>query len=147
VDRRVAALSINIFTYGGFENRGAKLRYMSTPEVEPILGWGLATTGPYLEANREEAVKLARGFHRGHLFCRANPEQCVQLFLKRFPTVRTPGIPEEQIAKDQLRLLGKFIEYAPQAPNQPWGWYDQNSWKTVIDYMVVSHQLPKPIPQ
>ena len=108
------------------ENRGAKFRYMSSPEVEPIFAWGLMTTPAYLKDNEKEAVHIARAFAMGNVFCRAKPEECVRIFLKRFPTVRSPGIPQEQAISDQLRLLAEFDEYAPQAPGKPWGWYDSS---------------------
>lgn len=144
-DGRVAALSINIFTYGGFESRGAKLRYMSSPEVAAIFGWGLVTSPEYLEANRQEAINLARAFTKGHIFCRMKPAECVRIFLKRFPTVRSPGLSDEQIVSGQLRILEKFIEYAPQTPGKPWGWYEAADWKAVVDYMVASGQLERSI--
>jgi NitT/TauT family transport system substrate-binding protein len=144
-DGQIAALATNIFNYGGFESRGVKFRYMTSPEVEPIFAWGLMTTPAYLKENEKEAVHLARAFAMGNVFCRAKPEECVRIFLKRFPTVRSPGISEEQAISDQLRILAKFNEYAPQAPGKPWGWYDAAAWKGVVDYMVASGQLPQAI--
>lgn len=144
-DGQIAALATNIFNYAGFESRGAKFRYMTSPEVEPILAWGLMTTPSYLKDNMQEAINLARAFTKGNIFCRAKPEECVRIFLKRFPTVRSPGISEEQAVADQLRILAKFNEYAPQTPGKPWGWYEPAAWKAVVDYMVASGQLPQAI--
>ena len=144
-DGQIAALSTNVFNYAGFESRGAKFRYITSPEVDPIFAWGLVTTPAYLEANREEAVNVARAFTKGSVFCRANPEQCVRIFLKRFPTVQSPGVSVEQTVADQVRILAKFIEYAPQTPGKPWGWYDAAAWKAVVDYMVDSGQLTQSI--
>lgn len=144
-DGQIAALSTNVFNYAGFESRGAKFRYMTSPEVEPIFAWGLMTTPDYLKANTQEAVNLARAFTKGNIFCRAKPEECVRIFLKRFPTMRSPGISEEQLVSDQRRILAKFNEYAPQTPGKPWGWYDAAAWKGVVDYMVASGQLPQAI--
>jgi NitT/TauT family transport system substrate-binding protein len=144
-DGQISALATNVFNYAGFESRGAKFRYMSTPEVDPILAWGLVTTPSYLQANRQEAVNLARAFAKGNIFCRDNREECVRIFLKRFPTVRTPGISDEQTIADQARILDKFIEYAPKTPGKPWGWYEAAAWKAVVDYMVASGQLAQAI--
>src|ERR1700737_3805138 len=48
-DGKISALNTNIFNYAGFESRGTKFRYLSSPEVEPIFGWRLATAPEYLK--------------------------------------------------------------------------------------------------
>ncbi len=144
-DRQISALATNIFNYAGFESRGTKFRYITSAEVDPIFAWSLVTTPAYLAANREEAVNMARAFTKGVVFCKANPDSCVRMFLKRFPTVQSPGVSDEQAVSDQLRILAKFIEYAPQTAGKPWGWYDAAAWKAVVDYMVASGQLTESI--
>lgn len=144
-DGQISALATNVFNYAGFESRGAKFRYITSQEVDPIFAWGLVTTPAYLAANRQEAVNLAQAFTKGVVFCKANPDPCVRMFLKRFPTVQSPGVSEEQSVEDQKRILAKFIEYAPQTPGKPWGWYDAAAWKAVVNYMVASGQLPDAI--
>lgn len=142
---RIAALSTNVLNYAGFENRGAKFRYLISPEVEPIFGWSLMTTAEYLKANRDEAVGLARAFNRGQLFCRENPEECVRAYYKKFPEALPPGRSEEEAVKDQLRVLHVYLDYAPKPEGQDWGYYDPAAWQSVVDYMVATGQLEKPV--
>ncbi len=144
-DRQISALNTNIFNYAGFENRGAKFRYLTSAEVEPIFGWSLATTPEYLESNRQEAIDLGRAFAKGNAYCRANAEDCIRMFLKRFPTVQTPGVSDEQTVKDQIGILAKFFEYAQPSPGHPYGWYDPSAWSSVVNYMVSSGQLPESV--
>ena len=144
-NRQISALNTNIFNYAGFENRGAKFRYLSSPEVEPIFGWSLATTPEYLESNREEAISLGRTFAKGNAYCRANAEDCARIFLKRFPTVQTPGVSTEQTIADQIGILAKFFEYAQPTPGHPFGWYDPAAWAAVVDYMLSSGQLTQSV--
>ncbi len=144
-DGQISALNTNIFNYAGFENRGAKFRYLTSAEVEPIFAWSLATTPEYLESNRQEAINLGRAFAKGNAYCRANAEDCVRMFLKRFPTVQTPGVSEEQTVKDQIGILAKFFEYSQPTPGHPYGWYDPSAWSSVVNYMVASGQLPESV--
>ena len=142
---QIAALSTNVLNYAGFENRGAKFRYITTPEVEPIFAWSLVARADYLEKNRAEAVAVARGFLKGKVYCRANPESCVKLYFKRFPAARSPGIDEAQATAEQVRILAMFNDYAPKTPDRPWGWYDPKAWQAVVDYMVAGGQLDRAV--
>ncbi|TCT04623.1 ABC transporter substrate-binding protein [Aquabacter spiritensis] len=142
---QIAALSTNVLNYAGFENRGAKFRYLISPQVEPIFGWSLMTSAAYLEANRAEAVGIARAFNRAQLFCRENGEACVKAYYKRFPETLPPGVSEEQAVKDQMRILQVFLDYAPKAEGKPWGYYDPKAWTDVVDYMVATGQMEKPV--
>lgn len=144
-DGRIAALSTNVLNYAGFENRGAKFRYIITPQVEPIFGWSLMSTDAYLKENRAEAAALARAFTKGHLFCRENGPACVAAYFKKFPAAKTPGLTDEVAIKEQLRVLKVYLDYAPQAAGKPWGYYDPAAWKSVVDYMVATGQLEKSV--
>lgn len=142
---QIAALSTNVLNYAGFENRGAKFRYIITPQVEPVFGWSLITSAAYLEANKKEAVGMARAFNRGQQFCRENAEECIKAYFKKFPEALPPGISEEQAVKDQIRILKVFLDYSPKTEGKPWGYYDPKAWATVVDYMVATGQLEKPV--
>ncbi len=142
-DGQIAALSTNVLNYAGFENRGARFRYITTPEVEPIFAWGLVAKASYLESNRQEAVGLARAFIKGQIYCQANPEGCVKAFFKRFPAARSPGTDEARAVMDQVRILRTFLDYSPHTPGKPWGWYDSDAWRAVVDYMVAGGQLER----
>lgn len=140
---QISALSTNVLNYAGFENRGAKFRYISTPQVEPVFGWSLIASAAYLEANKQEAIGMARAFNRGQLFCRENAEACVKAYYKKFPEALPSGVSEEKAVKDQLRILAVFLDYAPKADGKPWGYYDPKAWTSVVDYMVATGQLEK----
>lgn len=142
---QIAALSTNVLNYAGFENRGAKFRYINTPQIEPIFGWSLITSASYLAANKQEAIGMARAFNRGQLFCRENPVDCVKAYFKKFPEVVPPGMAEEKAISDQVRVLKVFLDYAPKAEGKPWGYYDPVAWKSVVDYMVATGQLQTPV--
>ncbi len=144
-DGKIAALSTNVLNYAGFENRGAKFRYIITPQVEPIFGWSLMATDAYLKDNRAEAAALARAFTKGHLFCRENGPACVAAYFKKFPAAKTPGLTDEVAIKEQLRVLKMYLDYAPQAAGKPWGYYDSAAWKSVVEYMVATGQLEKSV--
>lgn len=142
-DGQIAALSTNVLNYAGFENRGARLRYITTPEVESIFAWGLMAHSSYLEANRTEAVGLARAFTKGQVYCRVDPEGCVRAFFKRFPAARSPGMDDAKAVADQVRILATFNDYSQRTPGHPWGWYDPAAWQAVVDYMVAGGQLDR----
>ncbi len=144
-DGTISALSINAFTYAGFENRGAKLVYLTTPEMDTILAWGLMATESYLAANRDEAVGLARAFTKGRIFCAENPEACISAYFKQFPTARTAGISEQQAVAEHLRLLEVFLDYGPLPANGLWGSYDSAAWSAIVRYMLDSGQSAHPI--
>jgi NitT/TauT family transport system substrate-binding protein len=144
-DGRVSAVVTSIMNYGGFESRGVKLRYLSSPESEKILAWGLLTTKAHVEANRDEVINVAQGFLKGSLFCRMNADACIRIFLKHYPAMRTPGVSEEQTFADQRRILEKYLEYSPQLANRPWGWADAEATAALVNYMVAGDQLPKPV--
>lgn len=142
---QIAALSTNVLNYAGFENRGAKFRYINTPQIEPIFGWSLITSAAHLEANRKEAIGVARAFNRGQMFCRENPTDCVKAYFKKFPQVVPTSLPEDKAIADQERVLKVFLDYAPKRDGKPWGYYDPAAWKSVVDYMVATGQLQSPI--
>lgn len=138
---QIAALSTNVLNYAGFVNRGAKFRYINTPQIEPIFGWSLIATAAYLEANRKEAIGMARAFNRGQQFCRESPTACVKAYFKKFPQVVPAGIAEEKAVSDQERVLAVYLDYAPKKNGKPWGYYDPAAWKAVVDYMIATGQL------
>jgi len=144
-DGQVSALSINVLNYAGFENRGAKFRYLTSPQVEPIFGWSMIATDAYLKQNRAEAAALARAFTKGHIFCRENGPACVASYFKKFPAARTPGQSDEVAIADQLRVLKVFLDHSPQTVGKPWGYYDPAAWKSVVDYMVATGQIEKAV--
>lgn len=141
----VAALSINAFTYANFENRGVKLRYLTSPAVEDILAWGLLTTEDYLKNNREEAAGLARALTKGRIFCIENNDECVRLYFKHFPTARTAGVSDEQALKDQLSVLKVFHDYSPKPASGKWGEYTEEQWKGIVGYMTETGQIDTPV--
>ncbi|WP_164919630.1 ABC transporter substrate-binding protein [Hansschlegelia zhihuaiae] len=142
---QVAALATNTLNYAGFENRGAKFRYLMSPQVAPIFGWSMMTSSAYLEANRAEAVGMARAFNRGQQFCREEPKACIAAYYKKFPETLPPGVSDEQAAKDQERVLASFLADAPKPDGQPWGYYDPKAWTAVVDYMLATGQLDKAV--
>ena len=142
---QIAALSTNVLNYAGFENRGAKFRYINTPQIEPIFGWSLMTSAAYLAANKQEAIGMARAFNRGQLFCRENAVGCVKAYFKKFPQAVPAGVAEEKATNDQVRVLKVFLDYAPKQEGKSWGYYDPAAWKAVVDYMVATGQLQTPV--
>jgi NitT/TauT family transport system substrate-binding protein len=144
-DGAISALSLNVFAYAEFENRGARLAYLTTPEIDPILAWGLVTTDSYLATNRQEAVGLARAFTKGRIFCAENPESCIKAYFGQFPTARTAGISEKQAVEAQLRTLKVFFEYNPRPANGLWGSYDGAAWTAIVKYMLDSGQSERAI--
>lgn len=142
---QIAALSTNVLNYAGFESQGAKFRYIITPQVEPIFGWSLISSASYLAANRKEAVGMARAFNRGQMFCRDNPEECVKAYFKKFPQVVPASMAEDKALSEQVRILKVFLDYSPKKDGKPWGHYDPAAWKSVVDYMVATGQMEKPV--
>jgi NitT/TauT family transport system substrate-binding protein len=139
-DGAIAALSLNAFAYAEFENRGARLADLTTPEIGPILAWGLLATDSYLATNRREAVGLARAFTTGRVFCAENPGSCIKAYFGQFPTARTAGLSEKQAIEAQLRTLKVFFEYSPRPANGLWGSYDNTAWAAIVKYMLDSGQ-------
>jgi NitT/TauT family transport system substrate-binding protein len=144
-DGTISALSLNALAYAEFENRGARLAYLTTPEIDPILAWGLIATDSYLAANRREAVGLARAFTKGRIFCAENPESCIKAYLGQFPTARTAGLSEKQAVEAQLRTLKVFFDYSPRPTNGLWGSYDRAAWAAIVKYMLESGQSERAI--
>lgn len=137
----VSALSINALSYAGFENRGVKLNYLTSPAVEDILAWGLLTTESYLKENRAEAAGLARALTKGRIFCEQNTEACIRLYFKHFPAARTAGIPETQAITEHQRVLKVFQNYSPKPASGRWGEYTKQGWEGIIKYMSSTGQI------
>ncbi|WP_076592534.1 ABC transporter substrate-binding protein [Herminiimonas arsenitoxidans] len=141
----VSALSINALSYAGFENRGVKLNYLTSPVVEDILAWGLLTTESYLKANRAEAVGLARALTKGRIFCEQNTEACIRLYFKHYPAARTAGIPEAQAIAENQRVLKVFQDYSPKPSSGRWGEYTKQGWEGIVRYMTTTGQITTPV--
>lgn len=142
----VDALVEDVLVYSGYANRGAKLRYMTTPQVEKVFAWGLLSTEENLKANPQQAVAIARGLTKGRIACAGDTRKCIEAYFARYPNAKPQGIDTETAIKEQEGILKQFLAYSPK-PEGDWGNYPPGAWDAVMSYLVGASLIPAPVDQ
>lgn len=142
----VDALAEDIIIYGGFSNRGAKFRYLTSPQVEKVFAWGLLSTEENLKKNPQQAVAIARGLTKGRIACAADTRKCIEAYFAQYPNAKPQGSDPETAIKEQEVILKNFLAYSGK-PDGEWGSYPPGAWDAVMDYLTSSSLIPAPVDQ
>jgi NitT/TauT family transport system substrate-binding protein len=141
----VDALAQDVLIYAGFNNRGAKFRYMSSPQIESVFAWGLVSTEDNLKKNPEQAAALARALTKGRIACAANTKKCIEDYFKVYPNAKPAGIPTDTAIAEQERILKIYLSYGQKPASGQWGSYSTESWNAAMQYMVDSELIASPV--
>ena len=142
----VDALAEDIIIYGGFANRGAKFRFLTSPQMEKVFAWGLLSTEENLKKNPQQAVAIARGLTKGRIACAADTRKCVEAYFTQYPNAKPQGLDTEKAATEQEAILKNFLAYSAK-PDGEWGSYPAGAWDAVMDYLTGASLIPAPIDQ
>lgn len=142
----VDALAEDIIIYGGFTNRGAKFRYLTSPQVEKVFAWGLLSTEDNLKKNPQQAVAIARGLTKGRIACAADTRKCIEAYFKEYPNAKPQGMDSDTAIKEQEVVLKQFLAYSAK-PDGEWGSYPAGAWDAVMDYLTSSSLIPAAVDQ
>jgi NitT/TauT family transport system substrate-binding protein len=138
----VDALAEDVIIYGGFNNRGAKFRYLTSPQIEKVFSWGLVTTEDNMKKNPKQMTSLARGLTKGRIACAANTRKCIDAYFAEYPNAKPQGQDTETAIKEQEAILKVFLAYSPKPEAGSWGSYPAGSWDAVMSYLVGSGLIP-----
>lgn len=142
----VDALAEDVLIYAGFENRGAKFRFLNSPQIDKVFSWGLVTTAENLKSNPEQAIAIARALSKGRVACAANPRRCIEDYFKVYPNAKPTGIDSETAIKEQEAILMVYLAYGPKPSDGKWGSYSEDAWHAAMDYMVGAGLIAAPVP-
>jgi NitT/TauT family transport system substrate-binding protein len=106
----VDALILWDTAYEVMENLGAKFRYMYGPGQERLFSVQLTAKRSLIESEPDMVEGFGRGFTKGLVFAKNNPEACVRLMWKMFPSSRAPGVPEEQQLREGAAMVSNQIQ-------------------------------------
>ena len=140
----VDALAEDIIVYGGFINRGARFRYLTSPQVEKVFAWGLLSTEENLKKNPQQAAAIARALTRGRIACTADTRKCIEAYFAQYPNAKPQGLDADTAVKEQEFLLKQFLAYSPK-PDGEWGSYPAGAWDAVMSYLTSSGLIPAPV--
>jgi NitT/TauT family transport system substrate-binding protein len=142
----VDAIAEDIIIYGGFNNRGVKFRYLTSPQVEKVFAWGLLSTDENLKKNPQQAVAIARGLTKGRIACEADTRKCIEAYFAQYPNAKPQGVDTETAIKEQETILKQFLAFSAK-PDGEWGSYPAGSWDAVMTYLTGSSLIPAPVDQ
>jgi NitT/TauT family transport system substrate-binding protein len=141
----VDVLAHDILIYSGFHNRGANLRFMSSPQIDKVFSWGLVTTGDNLNKNPAQATALARALTKGRIACAADTQRCIEAYFKRYPTAKPMGMDSATAVKEQEEILKQYIAYGPKPADGQWGSYAPDAWAAAMNYMLDAGLISAPV--
>ncbi len=141
----VDALAEDVLIYAGFNNRGAKFRFMSSPQIDQVFSWGLMTTAQNLKAHPEQAAALGRALSKGRIACMANTRQCIEAYFEVYPNAKPTGLDTETAITEQERILKVFLAYGPKPADGKWGSYAPGAWDAAMQYMVSAGLITQPV--
>lgn len=141
---QVQALGIWDTLQASLANRGIKLRVISAPFVDKLIGQILITRNDVLANNRETAIGVARGIARATIFAAAHPEEAVQNHWRLYPASKPQqGTEEEKMAGALGELNARLgIMVLPDWPTTPYGRISGEQWQATIDAAVQEGQIP-----
>lgn len=141
----VDALAEDVLIYAGFENHGAKFRFLSSPQIDKVFSWGLVTTADNLAKNPEQATAIARALSKGRVACAANTRLCIEDYFKVYPNAKPTGIDTETATKQQEAVLKVYLAYGPKPADGQWGSYTKDAWDAVMQYIVGAGMITAPV--
>jgi NitT/TauT family transport system substrate-binding protein len=145
---RIQALSLWDTEYAAFEENGAELTYLTTPEVASLFSTTYFTSSDYLEENSDAVAGFGRAVARATLFTATNPEAALRIMYEDYPETRLAGVSEdEQLATDLVSLerrIDLLLAGDPEA-NDSWGAYTAEAVESWAAFALDSALISSPI--
>lgn len=117
--------------FGTIEGAGLKLTYLPLPGNLPQIGGTFISARPdFLRDKRRQAVGLARGIAKAHVFIQENPQAAAYIFTQMYPEATPKGKSlEEQVAA----ILSTIRKRAPLYSSlnrsiTKWGYMEEKDW-------------------
>jgi NitT/TauT family transport system substrate-binding protein len=135
---QVDALSQFDTQYALVENAGVKLRALPTKDIDRYPSNGFVALEETLQKNRDEMVKLGRGYAKGTVFAIANPEAAVRILWEIFPQTKATGKDEATALADDIKTLEARAENwkLDKAGVKRWGENSVENYEAYVDFLV-----------
>jgi NitT/TauT family transport system substrate-binding protein len=117
--------------FGTLEGAGIQLTYLPLPANVPQLGGTFVGARPdFLRDQRQQAVGVARGIAKAHVFIQENPQAAAYIFTQMYPEATPKGKSiEEQVAAILATVRKRAPLYRPlNRPDAKWGSMDAKDW-------------------
>lgn len=146
--KQVDALSQFDAQYALVENAGQKLRQLPLGELAPFPGNGFFALEKTLQARREDAITVARGFAMGEIFAITNPEAAIRILYDVYPQTKPTGKDEETAIADDVRVLKARMAHWDLASGgvTKWGESNLTNFSNYIDFLEKWKLVPQKVP-
>jgi NitT/TauT family transport system substrate-binding protein len=128
---RIDALFAYDVIFGTIEGAGMHLTYLPLPDNLPQIGGTFVSARPdFLRDKRRQAVGLARGIAKAHVFIQQNPRAAAYIFAQMYPEATPKGkSPEEQVAAMLSTVQKRAPLYSPLNRSiAKWGYMEEKDW-------------------
>jgi len=117
--------------FGTIEGAGIELSYLPLPAKLPQIGGTFVSARPdFLSDRRQQAIGLARGIAKAHVFIQENPRAAAYIFTQMYPEAVPKGKTiEQQVAAILTTLRKRAPLYSPSNRSiAKWGYMDDKDW-------------------
>lgn len=133
----------------GFENAGAKLRYLTNPDWEQFADFSLATTQHIIDSDPGMVEAVVRGVSKASLFAATNPECVRRIHWAHFPESKPTGADEATLVRNDDRLvtavLASMDKARKLAGGKVWGEATVAGFKPMQDFLFDNGIIDKKI--
>jgi NitT/TauT family transport system substrate-binding protein len=122
------------------ENTGMKLRTVSIPLEDGLVGTTLATSTAFANANPKEVEGYCRAMTKGLVFTMTNRAAAIRIFWKEFPNAKPTNLDDATALKNSIHIMDRFLEMALQGQpkNAHLGEFIDANWQnTHADFVKV----------
>jgi NitT/TauT family transport system substrate-binding protein len=144
----VDALSLYDVQYALVRNAGEPLRTLDNAAIARFPSNGFVAMDATLEARRDEAVALARGYAMGTIFTIANPQAAIRILHEVWPQTVPDGVDEANaLRRDMLTLDARIPNWQLAAGGvSRWGESSLANYTAYVAFLVRSGVLKQPVP-
>ncbi|MCA9091065.1 MAG: ABC transporter substrate-binding protein [Planctomycetaceae bacterium] len=141
IDGQVDAYNTFDTNIAAFETTGTPLRRLPIDQkYRDLFSNGFVAHVDTIKDSPEILIGFGRAFTKGLIVCEANPDFCVQNFIRHNPDLKPSGATEEEVHQNGLHVLSarmqKHLSF-PEGAERRFGEYSESSWK---DFVKALHQ-------
>jgi NitT/TauT family transport system substrate-binding protein len=116
---------------GAAENTGLKLRTVSIPLQEGMVGTTLATTTKFADAHPKEVEGYCRAMTKGLVFTVTNRAAAIHMLWDEFPNIKSASMDDATALKNGVHIMDRFLEMALQGQPKdgPLGGFIPQNWE------------------
>ena len=134
----------------GFENLGARLRVMFSPDWRKMPDFTLATSQKMINRDPDLVTAVVQGAIKGQVFSMANPDCARRVQWKTWPETAPTGANKESLAKWDLNLLAaqrtSMINAFNLAGGKLYGLYTPEMADTLQQFLARNEVLKRKLP-